>query len=792
MSLNRYRYSRRIASGGMAEVLLARQQGMGGFEKLVVIKRILPQLKNDGTFVDMFLNEARLAASLRHPNIIEIYDVIRDANEFAIVMEYLSGETVRFILSECRRNRIPIPINIACRLVASAAAGLAHAHEALGPDDQPVGIVHRDVSPNNIIVTYDGTTKLLDFGIARANVNNIYTQPGVIKGKYSYCSPEQVQRKSLDARSDIFSLGIVLYELLTRRKLFGGKDPGEILKAVMERRIPPASQLNSDVPPELDQVALTALDRNLASRTQRAAQIRDDLEGIIQHYRMPASPSHVARWLDTTFPNKKRQRQQLERDVVSEGGGASMTGIHRLPTAGLGGSAVRDPAAQWSHASSVGVGSLSGSQPQTLASVGAPVEQRPMARLMLLSSLITVIFVALLAVAFWFGRQTLPEAAQAPVTVGSSASPVESDLPDSVALHLHVVPRGAKVSVDGEELSNLIDEDGVLIPAAPNVEVELQVTKPGYRTHELQLRSPKRGTKNVYVTLYKESVPEPVEEAPEPSPPPEQRASRTRIRRRVQTPRAPRTATLLVDYSPRDATLYVDGERIRGRSPARVEDLEQGRYTVRLVRDGYRSVERSVSLSAGSRRNLSVSMTAIPKPARIDVITTPNGAAVQVDGKPRGRSPLIGLLLKPDMTHTFEVRRSGYEPWRTEVRLEEGTNPPVVANLTPSTPPPQRPADSTSGSDSDISVAIDRKGDEKVGQALFRSKCGECHGSTAPAVRARRYSSEQWARYFAFGRHIRHSKLGDSMNATELAHIKTYLMSVAADQRRVRAAGVRE
>ena len=229
----------------MAEVLLARQQGIAGFEKLVVIKRILPQLRGDGRFVEMFLNEARLAAALHHPNIVEIYNIDRETEDFFIVMEYLSGEDLRLILRRAKREDFRIPVAIACRIIADAVAGLDFAHSATDTQGRPLGLVHRDVGPTNIMVTYTGTTKLLDFGVAKANVHNIYTKPGTLKGKYGYASPEQVQHHELDSRSDIFSVAVVMWEMLTIRRLFRGDSPGEVLKAVMERQIPPPSSYNS-------------------------------------------------------------------------------------------------------------------------------------------------------------------------------------------------------------------------------------------------------------------------------------------------------------------------------------------------------------------------------------------------------------------------------------------------------------------------------------------------------------------------------------------------------------------
>ena len=195
----------------MAEIFLARIRKMTGFQKMVVIKRILPQLAQNTEFVEMFLDEARIAATLEHPSIVQTYDVgVLDEN-FFIAMEYLHGEDVRSVMRMLRNRNLKLPIEVALHIVISACAGLHYAHEKVGFDGHPLEIVHRDVSPQNIIVTYEGGVKLLDFGIAKASNRLRETRFGTLKGKVPYMSPEQCRGEPLDRRSDIFSLGIMLY-----------------------------------------------------------------------------------------------------------------------------------------------------------------------------------------------------------------------------------------------------------------------------------------------------------------------------------------------------------------------------------------------------------------------------------------------------------------------------------------------------------------------------------------------------------------------------------------------------
>src|SRR5262245_18293462 len=208
-----YRLVRRIARGGMAEVFLARHLGMEGFERRVAIKRILPHLSEAEEFKSMFLDEARLAAQLTHPNIVHIYDFGRVDEYYFIGMEFVDGVDLGRLIRHAR-NR-PVPFEFAARIFSDVCSGLHYAHNAVDGEGRPLGLVHRDVTPQNVLVTYDGVVKLVDFGIAKAAWQAGRTRPGVVKGKFAYMSPEQVEGRRLDGRSDVFSAGICLYELIT-------------------------------------------------------------------------------------------------------------------------------------------------------------------------------------------------------------------------------------------------------------------------------------------------------------------------------------------------------------------------------------------------------------------------------------------------------------------------------------------------------------------------------------------------------------------------------------------------
>ena len=269
---------RRIASGGMAEVFAARMSSVGGFEKMVALKRILPDLAERPEYVNMFLDEARIAASLNHPNIVQVYDIDAVDGQYFMTMEYLRGHDLRFVLKELKRSGAGMPLPLALRIVSEVAGGLHYAHERRGIDGKPLGIVHRDVSPKNIFITFDGVIKLLDFGIAKAHQRLSVTRSGTLKGRYPYMAPEQVVEDAVDARADVFALGICLWEMTVGRRLFEGKTAYEILKRIRDQPVPRPSQIVPGYSPTVEAVVMRALAKNRDERYPSCLAMQRDLE----------------------------------------------------------------------------------------------------------------------------------------------------------------------------------------------------------------------------------------------------------------------------------------------------------------------------------------------------------------------------------------------------------------------------------------------------------------------------------------------------------------------------------
>ncbi len=316
----RYTLLRRLAVGGMAEIYLARQAAMAGFEKEVVIKRLRAELADDPRIVEMFLDEARIGALLNHPNIVHVYDVDEHDGIPYIAMEYIVGEELNEL---CRRGLTHgrfLPIEHAVELIRQAAAGMGYFHAKRGGegtplDQQPLEIVHLDISPTNLLVTQDGTMKVIDFGIARARGQR--TRSDVIPGKLSYMSPEQAARKAIDHRSDIFSLGIVLYEITVGRRLFRGP-ANEVVQKLIDVQVEPPTFARRNFPAALEAIVMRTLEKHPVDRYQSAYDLADDLETFLRDERLHSGPVKIARYLDMLTHAAGGQRRP---ELVSEAEG---------------------------------------------------------------------------------------------------------------------------------------------------------------------------------------------------------------------------------------------------------------------------------------------------------------------------------------------------------------------------------------------------------------------------------------------------------------------------------------
>ncbi len=318
-SANSYAILAKLATGGMAELFLARTVSTAGVERHVVLKRVLPDRVKDTNFVAMFLDEAKLASQLQHPNIAQVFDTGMLGDSYFFSMEYVHGETVRELINRSCSIDIAVPIGCALTIAAQTAAGLHHAHERLGVDGQPLGIVHRDVSPSNLMVTYEGNVKVVDFGVAKTTVRSADTQRGTVKGKIGYLSPEQCRGRAADRRSDLFSVGIVLWELLVGQRMYKRDNDYDTMEAIVLEPPEPPSKYRPEVPPELDAAVLKLLAKAPGDRFQTGDELHEELERVADSTGFRISTAALKRFALELFG--KRQEPWIEvqtRDAAQE------------------------------------------------------------------------------------------------------------------------------------------------------------------------------------------------------------------------------------------------------------------------------------------------------------------------------------------------------------------------------------------------------------------------------------------------------------------------------------------
>jgi serine/threonine protein kinase len=295
----------------MADVFLGRAEGIEGFERHVVLKRIRAEHAKDQRFIRMFLDEARVAASLHHQHIVQVYDIGEAEGDYFIAMEYLHGEDVRAILSKAAKTRAHVPLGYAISIVSAAAAGLHYAHERRGADKRPLGIVHRDISPSNILVGYDGAIKVVDFGIAKASMRQ-ETRWSTLKGKVSYMSPEQCKGSEVDRRSDVYSLGVVLYELCTTTRLFKGESDYLVMDQIVNGRVTLPQVRRPDLPNELSAIIMRAIAADPERRYFTAEELRIALDRFAAKAGLTASTSAIGAYLRKQFGERPEPWLELE------------------------------------------------------------------------------------------------------------------------------------------------------------------------------------------------------------------------------------------------------------------------------------------------------------------------------------------------------------------------------------------------------------------------------------------------------------------------------------------------
>ncbi|MCS6858658.1 MAG: protein kinase, partial [Sandaracinaceae bacterium] len=521
----KYTLLRRLAVGGMAELFLALQRSVAGFEKLIVVKRILPHLAKDRAFVDLILHEARISATLNHPNICHIYDVGEQEGQFYIAMEYIHGEDLRSIIRQMKKKgESQFPLEQALAIVLGCCAGLAYAHEKTTIDGEPLNIVHRDVSPQNILVTFSGDVKLVDFGIAKAGRNPLEdTSAGVLAGKIPYMSPEQASGLPLDARSDLFSLGIILFELTTGKRLFKGPNELETIRLILDGEYPRPRELNPQIPEELEAIIVKALQKDPDKRFQSAREMQAAIEDFVRKSQLKVSTISTGEWMQRLFAEKLEEQRkllaqgrQLAEILVAQAEAeekeATLSGVRSRPATSwpwiaaigisltaLGVALFAVQAVRNQPASPKGPGQIHVLSDPPGAAIAVDGVRRPERTPAVLKELPLAKYVIQVS-----SDGHLPKSVEVELTEQKPHAKVEVRLERISAAHFAVVnvsskPSGAKIIIDGKELEALTPYR--ITNLEPGVEHTIAVSREGWLTQTRSLTLKPGQVEDLFFTL---------------------------------------------------------------------------------------------------------------------------------------------------------------------------------------------------------------------------------------------------------------------------------------------------
>ncbi|WP_437781327.1 serine/threonine-protein kinase [Sorangium sp. So ce1097] len=443
-----------IGRGGMADVCLAVAQGPAGFNKLVVLKRVRPELCADAEILAMFLDEARLAARLNHPNVVQTYEAGDDGARFFIAMEYLEGQSLGAIRNRMGHANVPLPLQV--RVVCDALAGLHHAHELRDFDGTPIHVIHRDVSPQNIFVTYDGVIKVVDFGIAKAADSLSETRTGMLKGKVSYMSPEQARGERVDRRSDIFSVGVILWEAIAGKRMWKGYNDLAVLGRLALGELPDLREDASrvDVDPEIERICAKALAPSRDGRYATAVELQEDLERWLGERHRSMTAREVGALVAGQFAEDRARIKQLVEEQLR---GVRWSGTHPrvtlgdLPKLSAGPASTTPTLTAPAVASSSDASSMLPSVSTTAPAVHAARPRRPL--FAITATLVAAaVVVSVVALRERPSTTAVSEPREAPAAAPAATEPSPKQA-DAIQLVVRVSPVDAKLFVDGAPVS---------------------------------------------------------------------------------------------------------------------------------------------------------------------------------------------------------------------------------------------------------------------------------------------------------------------------------------------------
>jgi serine/threonine protein kinase len=722
----KYYLLERINVGGMAEVFKAKTFGVEGFERLLAVKRILPNIAEDEEFITMFIDEAKIAVQLQHANIAQIFDLGKVDDSFFIALEYVHGRDLRSIFDRMRNRAETLPIAMACYVTMQVCEGLDYAHNKRDAQGRELNLVHRDISPQNVLIGYEGECKLIDFGIAKAAGKASKTQAGILKGKFGYMSPEQVRGLPIDKRSDIFAVGIVLYELLTGERLFIGESDFSTLEKVRNVEIEPPSSYNKKIPQELERVVLKALARDPEDRYANAIDLHDDLQSFLYSVGEFFSRKDLAAWMKKTFAMeieednaKLEEFRQIAPPVAASAEVSRRAAVGGLPQGRPGGTnakaAVKPP-------------SRSGNPPPVPAQPTGPMGWDD-------EELDTQIFdkeevKPVAAEDLFFEDDDRTVANEPAPDILEQARPPELLTPKPITLtplpsediKMTPPPMARPLPAPVARRPTLVG----VPPSAPPRRATGPVPtlpppgpptgRPGIRKSGLNLppasavMAPAAPATRRPTPMQHSAAPPPVRQqfhAPQGAPfgtgSFDTLSSRRPARRGIYGLLAvAAVAVVLMVYwynsnikpgrielttTPGDATVLVDNIKVGDHSPVSVEK-PPGPYTLSVTRDGYARNDQNVELKAGQPLALTVTLEPSPDTG-FELTSDPPGGLVWLDEAPvkdgsgqQAHTNFRASRIAPGH-HVLEIRGDRFKPWRQDVEIAPGDIRKIHAILIP-------------------------------------------------------------------------------------------------------------
>lgn len=619
--IGQYYLTEEIAQGGMAKIYKGISYDAHGIQKVVVIKKILPHISASKEFIDALVDEAKTAVSLSHGNIAQIYDLGKSDEDYFIVMEYVDGKSLSAIHKRCLSQGKLIPVKILCHFICEALNGLDYIHKRMDENKRPLHIVHRDVSPQNLMITYSGTLKIIDFGIAKSALKLEATDTNILKGKFAYMSPEQARGEPIDHRSDIFSLGIIFHETLTGKRLFKDEDNRQTIRNVRNAQIEPPSNIKEDLPEELDKIVVKALARNRRYRYAFASDMRDDLLKFMAAQYPDFKPSEVTEFMHILF------KVEMEKEKEEED---SRTPVQIIEHTSSAIAEQFEVTGQAKISPDMKEFFLEGNEPAT----ETPPKEKTQKRRFLSEKNAAL----LKKLKRW--KKTFPLVALGTATLAAFfliMGKVQKG-PDAklAEILLTTDPAEAQVLVDNKYVGE--GSPFTIKDIKPDIDHLIFVKYEGYASQTKHVKLKAGEFKNIEITLVKNVEP---------------------------------ICTLMISSTPSEASVFFDDQETNYKTPAVIKDIKVNKkHSVGLYLLGYKFWRKEFEAHPNETQNFEVQLER--DYGSVSVITHPEGALIMLGGNPQGHSPISINKLEPHKIYTVEGWLQGYKPFSQDVRIEAG------------------------------------------------------------------------------------------------------------------------